>query len=65
MLYYRSHRMSLVCINLLLIVFFELTFSSPTTNLVPRAFPLKNGWEAPPIFYRKSPGDEVARTTYT
>ena len=34
---YRSHRMSLVWINLLLIVFFELTFSSATTNLVPRA----------------------------
>ena len=26
------------------------------SNLVPRAFPLKNG---PPIFYGKSPGDKV------
>ena len=28
-------------------------------NLVSRAFPLKNGWGAPPIFEGKSPGDEV------
>ena len=28
-------------------------------NLVPRAFPSKNGWPAPPIFQGKSPGDEV------
>ena len=31
-----------------------------THNLVPRAFPSKNGWGAPPIFSGKSPGDEVA-----
>ena len=29
-----------------------------SVNLVPRAFPSKNGW-APPIFWGKSPGDEV------
>ena len=28
-------------------------------NLVPKAFPLKNGWGGPPIFQGKSPGDEV------
>ena len=28
-------------------------------NLVPRAFPSKNGWGAPTIFWGKSPGDEV------
>ena len=29
-------------------------------NLVPRAFPFRNGWGAPPIFEGKSPRDEVA-----
>ena len=29
-------------------------------NLVPRAFPFKNGWGTPPIFEGKSPRDEVA-----
>ena len=33
--------------------------SSFTTNLVPRAFPSKNGWGGPPNFWGKSPGDEV------
>ena len=28
-------------------------------NLLPSAFPLKNGWAAPSIFQGKSPGDEV------
>ena len=28
-------------------------------NFVPRAFPSKIGWAAPPIFWGKSPGDEV------
>ena len=28
-------------------------------NLVPRAFPSKNGWGRPPIFWGKSPGNEV------
>ena len=40
-----------------LVVFFfnsHLFALSPRSNLVPRAFPLKNGWEG------KSPGDEVA-----
>ena len=39
------------------VVFFfnsHLFALSPRSNLVPRAFPLKNGWEG------KSPGDEVA-----
>ena len=33
---------------------FDLFALSPRSNLVPRAFLLKNGWEG------KSPGDEVA-----
>ena len=28
-------------------------------NLVPKVFPLKNGWGGPPIFQGKSPGEEV------
>ena len=41
----------------LVVVFFfnsHLFALSPRSNLVPRAFPLKNGWEG------KSPGGEVA-----
>ena len=45
-------------------VIFKRARVSLALNLVPRAFPLKNGWGAQPIFQGKSPGDEVGSLSY-
>ena len=45
--------------SLIIIKWSRQLFQSVHSNLVPRAFPSKNGWGSP-IFWGKSPGDEVA-----
>ena len=43
---------------------FSRNLNHYSSNLVPRAFPSKNGWGAPPIFWGKSPGDEVDYSSF-